>query len=471
MRNLKTYIRTPGSQAGFTIVELLIVVVVIGILASITVVSYNGIINRAHQSKLISDVASAGMLMSVDQSSSGIFPLNRADVNNGRGINNDADISYNFYSTQTTFCITAISSHAGIKNYYVTEKNLSPLEGSCAQDLGAQVATVAGTGAAGWADNVNGLNAILLGPVGLIADPTGNLYFTDGGSSRVRMITPAGAVTTVGGGGGSGEVNGVTGTSRYNSPQAVAIGPSNMLYVADTQNSKIRTIDRSTTVTAPFVGGVQGDAEGTGTSALFNTPRGVIYDPIRNKIIVADSQSHRIRQVTLAGVMTTLAGQQATGGLINGTGTGARFNYPQGLAIDNSGTIYIADTLNHMIRKMDQSGTVTTLAGGGTGSVGVNGYLDATGSAARFNSPMAVTVDSSGNVFVADSANNRIRKITAAGVVTTVAGNGTAGYQDGYGKADTMFSAPRGVAIGSDGRLYVTDTNNNRIRVISNYNI
>jgi len=471
MRNLKTYTRTPGSQAGFTIVELLIVVVVIAILASITVVSYNGIINRAHQSKLISDVASAGMQMSVDQSASGIYPLNRADVNNGRGINNDADISYNFYSTQTTFCITAISSHAGIKNYYVTEKNLSPLEGSCAQDLGAQVATVAGTGAAGWADNVNGLNAILLGPVGLIADPTGNLYFTDGGSSRVRMITPAGAVTTVGGGGGSGEVNGVTGTSRYNSPQAVTIGPSNMLYVADTQNSKIRTIDRSTTVTAPFVGGVQGDAEGTGTSALFNTPRGVVYDPIRNKIIVADSQSHRIRQVTLAGVMTTLAGQQATGGLINGTGTGARFNYPQGLAIDNSGTIYIADTLNHMIRKMDQSGTVTTLAGGGTGSVGVNGYLDATGSAARFNSPMAVTVDSSGNVFVADSANNRIRKITAAGVVTTVAGNGTAGYQDGYGKADTMFSAPRGVAIGSDGRLYVTDTNNNRIRVISNYNI
>jgi len=169
--------------------------------------------------------------------------------------------------------------------------------------------------------------------------------------------------------------------------------------------------------------------------------------------------------------MTTLAGQQATGGLLDGTGTGARFNYPQGLTVDSAGTIYVADTLNHNIRKISQTGVVTTLAGGGTGSVGVNGYVDATGTAARFNSPMAVAVDSSGNVFVADSANNRIRKITPAGVVTTVAGNGTAGYQDGYGKADTMFSAPRGIAIGSDGRLYVTDTNNNRIRVLSNYNI
>jgi len=470
MSNLKIHSRSSGTQPGFTIVELLIVVVVIAILATITIVSYNGIITRAHQSKLISEVASAGLLMSTEQSASGIYPLSRTAVNNGKGLNNDADVSYSFYSSQTTFCITGTSSHVGVNKYYVSEKNLSPLEGSCAQDLGAQVATFAGSGAAGWADGT-GTAAILMSPVGLVSDPTGNLYFTDTASSRIRMVTPAGVVTTVGGGAGSGYIDGVAGTSRYNSPQAVTIGATNVLYVADTQNSKIRMINRSTTVTSPFVGGAQGDKEGTGTGALFNTPRGIVYDPIRNMVIVADSQSHRIRQVTMAGEMTTLAGQQASGGTADAQGVNAKFNYPQGLTIDSAGIIYVADTLNHAIRKIDQAGNVTTLAGGGTGFNGVNGYVDATGTAARFNSPMAVAVDGSGNVFVADSANNRIRKITTAGVVTTIAGNGTAGYQDGIGKADTMFSAPRGIAIGSDGRLYVTDMNNNRIRVITNYNI
>jgi len=472
MRNLKTYIRTPGSQAGFTIVELLIVVVVIAILASITIISYNGIINRAHQSKLISDLASAGLQMSVDQSSSGIFPLNRADVNNGKGINNDADITYTFHSTQTTFCITAISSHAGIKNYYVTQKNLSPLEGTCPEDLGAQVATFAGSGVFNWVDG-QGTAAALMSPAGIVADPTGDMYFTEGGSSRVRKVTIAGAVTTVAGGAGQGTAEGTVGISRFKSPQAVTIGPSSMLYVADTDNSRIRSVNLINTQTALLAGGTQGDAPGTGSAAMFNVPRGIVYDPIRNLVMVADSQSHRIRQVTLSGVMSTFAGQQASGGLANGTGAAAKFNYPQGMTIDNAGNIYIADTLNHAIRKMDQTGNVTTLAGGGTGAVGQNGYLDSNGAlnvgtAARFNSPMAVAVDSTGNVFVADSANNRIRKITPSGYVSTVAGTGTAGYLDGIG-TDAMFSAPRGIAIGSDGRLYVSDTSNNRLRVISNY--
>jgi len=466
MRNLKTYTRAPGNKTGFTIVELLIVVVVIAILASITIVSYNGIINRAHQSKLISDVASAGMLMNVDQSASGVYPATRTAVNNGKGINDDADVKYNFYSAPTTFCITAISTHPGIKNYYVSDKNLSPLEGSCAQDIGAQVATIAGS-TAGFA-NGTGTSALMSSPAGLVADPTGNLFFTDSANSRIRMLTTTGVVTTIGGGAGSGYIEGTGTASRFSSPQAVTFGPSNMVYVTDTDNNRIRGVNYVTTDTSFVAGSTQGYQNGTGASAMFNKPRGIVYDPIQYKVLIADSQSNLIRQVYAGGETSTVAGQ-TTGGLINGTGTSARFNYPQGLFMDSAGTLYIADTLNHAIRKMTQGGVVTTLAGGGTGSVGQSGYTNDTGTTARFSSPMGITVDTAGNVYVADTGNNRIRKITPSGTVTTIAGNGTAGFQDGSGEAGTMFSGPRSIAIGSDGRLYVTDTANHRIRVITNY--
>jgi len=470
MRNLKTYTRATGNQTGFTIVELLIVVVVIAILASITIVSYNGIINRAHQSKLISDVASAGMLMSVDQSSSGIYPATRTAVNNGKGINDDADIKYTFYSAPTSFCITAISTHPGIKNYYVSDKNLSPLEGSCAQDLGAQVATFAGSGVANWADG-QGTAAVLMSPSGLVGSPTGELYFTDSASSRIRKVTTSGAVTTIAGGAGPGTADGAYGVSRFSRPQGVTVGPSSQIFVADTDNNRIRSVNTNpTNQTAILAGTTQGDLEGTGTAAKFNIPIGIVYDPIRNMVIVADSQSHRIRQVSLSGVMTTLSGQQATGGLQNGTGTGARFNYPRGLAIDSTGTIYVADSLNHAIRKISPAGVVSTLAGGGTSTLGVAGSKEDVGTEARFRNPTAVTVDAAGNVYVADTGNNRIRKITPDGTVSAVAGSATdaSGYADGT-KTDALFASPTGIAIGSDGRLYVADTGNNRLRVITNF--
>jgi len=469
MRNLKTYTRATGNQTGFTIVELLIVVVVIAILASITIISYNGIINRAHQSKLISDVASAGMLMSVDQSSSGIYPATRTAVNNGKGINDDTDVKYNFYSAPTTFCITGVSSHAGVKNYYVSDKNLSPLEGSCPQDLGANVATFAGSGVANWADG-QGTAAILMSPSGLVGTPTGELYFTDSASSRVRKVTTSGAVTTIAGGAGSGTADGGYGVSRFFRPQGVTVGPSNQIFVADTDNHRIRSVNLSTNQTAILAGTTQGDLEGAGIAAKFNVPIGIVYDPIRNMVIVADSQSHRIRQVSLSGDMTTLSGQQATGGLANGTGTAAKFNYPRGLAIDSSGTIYVADSLNHAIRKISPSGVVSTFAGGGTSTLGVAGSSEGVGTSARFRNPTAVTVDSTGNVYVADTGNNRIRKITPDGTVSAVAGSATdtAGYADGI-KNEALFNGPTGIAIGSDGRLYVADTANNRLRVITNF--
>lgn len=454
------------SAQGFTIVELLIVIVVIGILAAITIVSYTGIITRAHQSKLISDVGSAGKLMSVDKSVTGVYPLSRTSVNSGRGINDNTDISYNFYSTETTFCISAVSSRTGVNTYYVSDGNLSPLEGSCPQDLGSQVATLAGSGAAGFANGV-GTAAILYAPVGLTAGTAGNLYFTDGASSRIRMVTTAGVVTTIAGAGGASYAEGTGSAALFNWPQSIAIGSGGLLYVADTNNHRIRSV--TTAGVSSFVSGgsVAGDIDGNAATSRFRVARGIVYSSAENVLYVADSENNRVRKLTPAGDTTAFAGQ-VSGGLVNGTGSAAKFNYPQGLAVDAAGNIYVADTRNHAIRKITPAGVVTIVAGGGVTAFGQTGYVDANGTTARFNGPMGLTVDSSGVIYVADSGNNRIRKIATNGDVTTVAGGGTAGYLDGS-STTALFSNPKSVAIGSDGRLYVTDTDNNRIRVITNF--
>lgn len=456
---------------GFTIVEILIVVAVIGILAAITIISYNGIIARGHQSKLIADVGSAGLLMSSSKSSNGVYPTDRQSLNNGQGLQNGEKVIYNFYSTESTFCISANSVYGNVDTYYVSNTNTNPLKGSCPQDLGAEVATLAGSGAAGFA-NGTGTAAVLSSPVGITANPTGNLYFTDGASSRIRMVTTSGAVSTIAGAGGSSYAEGTGSAALFHWPQALTIGAGGLLYVTDTNNHRIRSVTTGGTTAFVAGGSSAGDiplttGSATGTAALFRVARGIVYSPTANLLYVSDSENNKIRSVSAAGVSTTLAGQ-VSGGLVNGTGAAAKFNYPQGLAVDSAGNIIVADTLAHTIRKVTPAGVVSQIAGGGTTTFGQAGYVDDNGTAARFNGPMAVTVDSSGVIYVADTGNHRIRKIATNGDVTTVAGNGTAGYQDGYGTA-SMFNSPRGLAIGSDGRLYVTDTSNNRLRVITVY--
>lgn len=213
-----------------------------------------------------------------------------------------------------------------------------------------------------------------------------------------------------------------------------------------------------------FAGGTYGTANGMGTAAQFSNPADVVCDASGN-IYVADQSSNSIRKITPAGLVTTLAGGGGPNwngsGNIDGTGTAAAFSYPVGLGIDASGNIYVADQGNHTIRKVTSAGVVTTVAGSGS-----YGVANGTGTAASFYSPSDVAVDASGNIYVADQNNYAIRKITSAGVVTTLAGGGISGYQDGT-SSSASFSTLTSLVLDASGDLYVVDQGNGRIRKVT----
>lgn len=207
--------------------------------------------------------------------------------------------------------------------------------------------------------------------------------------------------------------------------------------------------------------GVSGSTDGIGVAATLSIPTGIAID-LAGNIFVADSGTHKIRKITPAGFVTTFAGSGDFGHL-NGTGTNASFASPRGLAADSSGNIYVADVGNHAIRKITPAGVVTTLAGSFNGS---SGSVDGSGTAARFYSPTDVAVDPSGNIFVVDSIDRKVRKITPAGVVTTFAGSGSSGSVDGVG-INATFTFLNGIAVGSNGDVYVADSTLHKIRKIT----
>jgi len=429
------------------------------------------------------------------------------------------------------------------------------------------VSTFAGS-TLGFADG-NGASAQFNTPSGLATDGAGSLYVADEQNHRIRMITATGDVTTVAGTGDAGLVNGKSNVARFHAPTGVVVGLDGNLIVADSDNHELRgiaikpltvpstliagsanadgvqvksvldvnalglapgvtyyfrwksattgntqllgqsfylydfplvetkaatnvspasaqlnanvdpkngrtvvTLEYSTDpgllnpyqVSTPAGSGVAGFADATGTAAQFNNPSGVVTNAAGD-VFVADRLNHRIRKVTAAGVVTTFAGS-GVAGFADGNGTSARFEKPAGLAIDGGGNLYVADEQGHRIRKITPAGAVSTFAGSG-----IAGFAEGTAASARFLYPTGVAVDAAGNVYVADSGNHRIRVITAVdGMVGTLSGTGVAGSNDGDA-ASAQFSSPKALTLGAGSAVVVADTGNHKIRVIDAGNV
>jgi sugar lactone lactonase YvrE len=326
------------------------------------------------------------------------------------------------------------------------------------------VSTWAGLAGVNGSADGTGSDARFYQPQGVAVDSAGNVYVADTGNYTIRKITPDGAVSTLAGSPGmAGSTDASGGNARFYEPEGIGVNSSGtVIYVADTWNHTIRQVTSAGAVTT-FAGsaGSFGTNNGTGSSAQFYQPQGIAIDGAGN-VYVGDTGNQTIRKITSAGVVTTLAGSAGTYGTGDGTGTGAQFWAPQGLALDSGTNLYVADSFNNTIRKVTPSGVVTTLAG----TAGSLGSADGTGAAARFWLPQSIAVDGSGNIYVADSANGTIRQIASGAVVTTLAGSASTGSADGTGGA-ARFDWPSGAAIDSSGGRYVADTGNSTIRTIT----
>jgi uncharacterized protein YjiK len=301
-------------------------------------------------------------------------------------------------------------------------------------------------------------------PFGVAVDSVGNVYVADQENSTIRVVTAAGVVTTLAGTPRIfGSADGSGAAARFYHPSGLAVDSAGNVYVADTSNHTIRKVTAAGVVTTlAGTAGTAGSADGGGAIARFNQPTGVAVDSTGN-IYVVDQGNDTIRKMTVAGVVTTLAGTAGMTGGADGTGAAARLAYLTGIAVDSTGNIYVADASSHTIRKVTAAGAVTTLAG----TAFMSGSADGTGTAARFNNPSGVTVDNSGNIYAAEPYNTTLRKVTPAGVMTMMAGTASiTGSTDGRG-ADARFSSPSGVAVDSAGNIYVADTSNDTIRKVT----
>lgn len=320
--------------------------------------------------------------------------------------------------------------------------------------------TFAGTAGVVGSANGTGSAARFASPSQIAVDATNNLYVADTGNHTIRKITPSGVVTTLAGSAGvSGSANGIGSGARFNSPIGVGLDQSGNLYIGDSDNNTIRKITPAGVVTTlAGQAGVAGSANGTGSVARFNGPRGVGLDAAGN-IYVADTFNNTIRKVTPAGVVTTLAGLAGASGTADGLGGAARFNRPRGITVDSNSNIFVADTANNTVRRVTLAGAVTTVAGSG----GLSGSADGSVFDARFFGPIGIA-NKSGNIYLADTVNDTIRKISATGAVTTLGGVPVvSGSANGTG-SNARFASPQGVILNSANQLFVSDTGNNTIR-------
>lgn len=334
-----------------------------------------------------------------------------------------------------------------------------------AADLPPHVFThYAGSDGGSGSEDGAGPDARFFSPVGIGIDASGNLYVADINNATIRKVAPDGATTTLAGlAGATGDDDGRGVSARFDGPGGTAVDSAGNVYVADLANHAIRKISPGGVVALFAGGGYASGVDGNGMKAKFKFPSDVAVDAADN-VYVADSGTHTIRKITPSGDVTTLAGTFFVEGREDGTGASARFRTPSGIAVGPDGTVWVADERNDAIRAITPDGRVTTVAGAGG-----PGRADGTGSAASFYRPAGLTVGPDGNVFVADTSNNLIRKMTPAGVVTTIAGGSdfvNGGSADGVGR-DARFASPIDIVADHSGNLYVADADNDAIRKVT----
>ncbi len=332
---------------------------------------------------------------------------------------------------------------------------------------GDTINTVAGTGVEGFSgDGGAAISAALANPFSMAADAAGNVYIADRDNHRVRRIDTSGNITTVAGNGEQGFFGdgGLATSASLNTPTAVAVDANGNIYIADSNNNRIRVVSNGNinTFAGNGTAGYSGDG-GAATSASLYTPRGVAVDA-NGVVYIADTNNHVVRKVS-AGTISTIAGNAQQQGFYgdNGTASSAGLDTPTGVAVDATGKVYVADSNNHRVRLLSGA-TLSTFAGNGTAAYSGDGGA-ATSAAIAF--PLGVSLDAMGNIFVADSNNHVIRRVGSTGTITTIAGEGEQGFfGDAGGPNAAVLDTPSGV-LPLNGNVFIADLNNQRVRSTS----
>jgi sugar lactone lactonase YvrE len=339
---------------------------------------------------------------------------------------------------------------------------------------GEPISTVAGNGAGGYSgDHGPATQAELSFHSGVAVGADGSLYIADTNNQRVRRVGPDGIITTVAGNGtaGYGGDGGPAQQAQLSFPEGILVGADGSLYIADTGNQRVRRVGPDGVITTVAGNGTAGYGGDTGPApqARLNLPDGVALGP-DGSLYIADPGNERVRRVGPDGVIRTVAGN-GTGGFSGdgGPATQAQLHGPAGIAVGPDGSLYIADKGNQRVRRVGPDGVISTVAGSGTAGYGGDG---GPAQQAQLFGPTGVAVGADGSLYIADEFNTRVRRVGPDGVITTVAGNGTAGYAGDHGPAtQAELAFPTGVAVGPDGSLYIADLNNSRVRKVESSSV
>lgn len=423
-----------NKRTGFTIVELLIVIVVIAILAAITIVAYNGISNRAKEASIKSDLRGSIAQLENENTTLGVYPVDSTAANQGQGLKVSSTTTLQYTLTPYGYCMTATAT--GVPSYVVRSNTKEVTTGDC----NATTTTLSGSGAFAYQEGSSS-TAQFQSPWGVAVGANDVTYITDGGGlgSRIRAIAADGTSSFIAGTSTNAFQNGTGAGAQFNYPRGLAINKTTgNLYVADSGNHRIRMVTPAGVVSTVAGTGVNGFNDGAAGSAQFSFPNGVAVGADGTLYIADSGSNRRIRTISPSGTVSTLAGATA--------GTFGCFNGDP--ALDSAGNIYVADACHEQIKKITPAGVVSVVAG----VLSTQGYVDGAAASARFDNPSNIIVDKYGTLYVSEIDGGRIRKITTTGTVSTVA---------------TGLSWPYGLDINSQGALILGDSESYRVKKIT----